>query len=247
MDWWTIGLIAVIAVGLAAIVFGALSDRRKNRKAVTQMLSPPPRTIPQLPESTKPPHYLSGLQARRPPPSNERPALSEESRHEIAHQLRSRETTKINIGYASEAFITDRGTRWAILDRPRVLTSAEPIMSIRELISVVEHMITDGSPLVVVAPSMAPDVLSTLEVNHIQRKIDLVVVLTQDPLPVDAIVEATGAQLVSRVDLQTGYLADADLGRCDRWVSDAKHSYLIGRMVAPSDTGDGDQDQQGQA
>lgn len=240
MDAWTIGLIAVIVVGLAVIIFGALYDRRKNRRAVAEMLSPPPRRIPQLPEGARSPHYVSGLQARRPPAQN-RPELSDDERRQVSHQLKSRSTVKINIGYASAAFVSDAGSGLAIVDQPRVLASAEPIMSIRELISVLEHMITDHTPLVIIAPSMAPDVLDTLEVNHIQRKIDLVVILTQDPIPVDAVVSATGAQLISRVDLQTGYLADVDLGRCHRWVSDAKHSYIVSGQTAELDSNHQDQ------
>jgi hypothetical protein len=100
-------------------------------------------------------------------------------------------------------------------------------MNVRELISVVEHMIVDRTPLVVVAPSMAADVLDTLEVNHIQRKLDLLVVLTRDPVPTDAITRVTGATLVSRVDLQTGSLADRDLGRCRRWISDRRRSHIV--------------------
>ena len=100
-------------------------------------------------------------------------------------------------------------------------------MAIRELVTVLEHMITDASPLVVVAPSMAPDVLDTLEVNHLRRALDLVVLVSRDPVPIDTIVEATGATLISRVDLQTGYLSDQELGRCARWVSDRKASYLV--------------------
>lgn len=109
-------------------------------------------------------------------------------------------------------------------------------MSVRELISVIEHMITDGTPLVVVAASMAPEVLKTLEVNHIQRKLDLVVVLSLDPVQVDRIVAATGATLISRVDLQTGYVADADLGRCQVWASDKRRTRIV--VEAPPGTDD---------
>lgn len=233
MDRWTIGLVVMFAVGLAVIVFGALADRRKNRRAVAQMLSPPPRTIPRLPVEAPTPRYVSALQARRV--TDPRPPLEDDQRRRLDRQLKSAATVRIPLGFASEAFVTDEPTRRAVLDHPRVLVCAEPIMAIRELIGVLEHMITDGTPLVVVAPSMGPDVLDTLEVNHLQRSLDVVAILSRDPVPVDMIVESTGAKLISRVDLQMGYLSDQDLGRCARWISERKASYVVPELSDPTD------------
>lgn len=226
MDGWVIGLIALLVVGIAVIAYGGLSDRRKHRKAVAEMLSPPPRTIPHLTAGAERPRYLPARAALRPPPGNERPALTDAERQKVGRLIKSRDTVTVDVGYASDAFVTDERSGWAVLDQPRILASAEPIMSVRELVSVIEHMITDRTPLVVVVPSMAPEVLQTLAVNHIQRQLDLLVLLSVDPVPVDRIVSATGATLISRIDLQTGYLADADLGRCGRWISDNRHSYI---------------------
>lgn len=227
MDGWVIGLIALLVVGVAVIAYGGISDRRKHNKAVAQLFSPPPRSIPQLSKEGDRPHYLPATVALRPPASGARSEPTDEERAAVTRQLRAQDTTAVDLGYASDAFVTDHRTHQAIVDQARVLVSAESIMSVRELISVIEHMIIDNTPLVVVAPSMAPEVLQTLEVNHIQRKLDLLVCLSADPVPVDKITDATGATLISRVDLQTGYLADADLGHCARWVSDARRSYLI--------------------
>jgi len=38
VDPWSIGLIALIVVGLAAIIFGALWDRRRNKRRAAEML-----------------------------------------------------------------------------------------------------------------------------------------------------------------------------------------------------------------
>jgi hypothetical protein len=226
MDGWTIGLIAILVVGVAVIAYGALSDRRRNRRAVTEMLSPPPRTIPRLPGNAPVPQYLSSVQARRP--SQQRPALDDQQQQTITEQLKASDTVRVKIGYASDAFITDPSSGRTVLDDPRILVCSESIMNIRELIAVLEHMIIDHTPLVVVARAMAPEVLDTLEVNHLQRRIDLVVLLSRDPLPTEVITAATGARPIERVDLQTGYVADHDLGRCSRWISDRRSSYIIG-------------------
>ena len=68
--------------------------------------------------------------------------------------------------------------------------------------------------LVVVAPSLATDVLATLEVNVIQQKLRLLAVTTQDQNMLTRIAELTGATLLERSDLQAGYVPSEQLGRC---------------------------------
>jgi hypothetical protein len=226
MDGWVIGLIVLLAVGTAVIAYGGIADRRRHRRAVAQLLSPPPRTIPHLPAGAPAPRYLSAQQAHRPP-ANARPEPTATERGRLESELDRASTRTVPVGFASDGFVTDTATGRAVLDDARVLVSAEPIMNIRELVPAIEHMIIDGTPLVITAPAIAPDVLDTLEVNHIQRKLDLVVVVTRDPVATDMITEATGASLVSRVDLQTGSLADRDLGRCRHWVSERKRTRIV--------------------
>lgn len=238
VDGWIIGLIALCIVGIALIGFGAFWDRRRHRQAAIQMLSPPARDIPQLPTDVDAPVYLSAVQARRRPSTPAagrsrddtdaaRTGPDADDRTQPAGQLEDDDTIRIAVGYASPDFVTDPTTRRAVLDEPRVLVTAEPVMAIRELIGPLEHMLADGSPLVIVVPSMAPDVLDTLEVNLIQRRLQILVVWTTAPEPADDICAATGARLLSRVDLQSGYVTDADLGHCRRWVCDRDTSYVM--------------------
>lgn len=239
VDSWLIGLIALCVVGIAVIGFGAFWDRRRHRQEVAEMLSPPERDIPHLPADAGAPAYLPGAQARRRPPrsasrSPQRAAegppsteLDALERAEVARQLVDNSTVCIPVGYASGDFVTDSSSKAAILDRPRVLVSAEPVMAIRELIGPLEHMMTDQSAVVIVAPSMTTDVLKTLQVNQIQQRLRVLVVLDTDPEPADTICSVTQARLIDRVDLQSGYVTDADLGFCHRWISYSNTTYLI--------------------
>ena len=128
---WTLGLVAVIVVGLAVIVFGALSDRAKTRRAAAEMLSPPQRTIPQFSPDTPAPQYLSDLQARRPPEEAPSTELSASEREQLARRLRDPSTLKVDAGWLSRDFVTDPGSGQAVLDSPRVLVCLEPIESTR--------------------------------------------------------------------------------------------------------------------
>src|SRR5215212_4091032 len=176
MDPWNIGLIVLIVAGLAAIVFGALWDRRRNKRRAAEMLAPPPRVIPRFRPDAPAPHYLSDLQARRRPAGTEGRALTPEERERINRQIAEAQTVTIATGYASRDFVTDSTSGWAVLDHPASLACADPVESIRELLPVLERLIMTGTPLVVLAPRMSAEAQSTLEVNAIQQTMRLLAV-----------------------------------------------------------------------
>jgi hypothetical protein len=226
VDPWSIGLIALIIAGLGAIVFGALWDRRRNKRRAAEMLAPPRRTIPRFKPDAPAPHYLSDLQARRRP-ENARPTdLSDAERQSITEQLADHSTVTVDAGYASADFITDQRSGWAVLERPAVLVCGDPIETFRELLGPLEKLILSGTPLVVVAPAIAPEVLATLEVNAIRRTMPLLAVIC-GASRLSTIAAACQAMIIDRSDRQSGYVAPDHLGHCERWISTAKSSHLI--------------------
>jgi hypothetical protein len=224
---WALGLVAVIVVGLAAIVFGALWDRRRTRLAEQEMLAPPQRHIPQFRPDSPAPAYLSQLQARRPPEGATSTALSPAERDELSEQLRDPSTLTLNAGYASRDFVTDPDSAQAVLDTPAILVCADHVESVRELVSLLEKCSLSGTPLVVVAPSMSAEVIATLEVNQIRQTMRVLAVVLAAPDVRQHLAHLSGAQLRSRSDLQSGYVWPEHLGRCARWVSGAKRSHVI--------------------
>jgi hypothetical protein len=226
VDLWQVGLIAVIVIGFGLVVFGALWDRARNQRRAREMLSPPPRMIPQFRPDAPAPHYLSDLQARRRPSGAGGVALTPEERAHINRQIADAQTVTISTGYASRDFVTDPTSGWAVLDHPAVLVCADPVGSIRELLPVLERLIMTGTPLVVLAPQLASEVQSTLEVNAIQQSMRLLAV-TPDAAALASLAAACGATPVDRSDRQAGYLPPERLGRCERWVSTAKASHVI--------------------
>jgi hypothetical protein len=226
VDPWSIGLIVLIVVGLAAIIFGALWDRRLNKRRAAEMLAPPRRTIPHFKPDAPAPHYLSDLQARRRPENAEQTDLSDAERESINQQLADPRTVSVAAGYASRDFITDSSSGWAVLEQPAVLVCADPVQTFRELLGPLEKLILTKTPLVVVAPAIAPEVLATLEVNAIQRTMPLLAVIC-DEAQLSTIAAACQALLIDRSDRQSGYLAPDQLGHCERWISTAKSSHLV--------------------
>jgi hypothetical protein len=233
VDPWNVGLVVVIVVGLAVIIFGALRDRTRNKRRATAMLSPPARAIPRFQPDAPAPHYLSDLQARRAPEAAEPTELTQQEREAIAGELKDPATVTIKAGYASRAFLTDQTSSWAVLEEPAVLVCQDAVESFRELLGILEKLILTKTSLVLVAPAIAPEVLATLEVNKIQQTMRLLAV-TPDEAGLDTIAKTCRATAVYRRDRQAGDVGEDRLGHCKRWVSTAKASYLIGAKDAHS-------------
>jgi len=82
------------------------------------------------------------------------------------------------------------------------------------------------TPLVVVAPSIASDVLATLEVNTIRQTMRLLAV-SCDQKCCGTVAAACQAMIMDRSDRQSGSLGPEHLGHCERWISTATSSHLI--------------------
>ena len=89
-----------------------------------------------------------------------------------------------------------------------------------------EKLILSKTPLVVVAPAIAPDVLATLEVNTIRQTMRLIAVICHEK-GLSAVAAACHAMIIDRSDRQSGYLGPDDLGHCERWISSATSSHLV--------------------
>lgn len=226
MDSWILGLIVVAVIGVTVIVYGAVSDRRRRQHALDQLASPPKRDIPRFSPDSPAPHYLTELEAHRPPEHAPSTDLSDEERTEIAALIKDQATVTLPVRRASDHFVTDKASGWSVLDAPRVLLCADPIHSVRELLGVLERTIAARGSLVIMAPEFSDDVRKTLEVNQIRRMLGVLAV-TGDAEALAAAAEATGATVVPAGDLRAGYLPDDALGRCARWIAEPRASHVV--------------------
>ncbi len=231
MEPWILGLVALVVVGIAVILFGALRDRQLNRRREAAMLAPPPRMIPQFDTRSHGPHYVSEFQARRPPTGTAADRLSREQRAEIEAEIERSDTLTLETGYADRGFVTDTETGWAVLDHPAIVVCADPVTSIRELLPTIEPLNLDRRAFVLLAPELSDEVRATLAVNVIQRKLRAVVVVA--PVPeLQAVTDLVGALPLDRGDRQSGYVGPEALGQVARWVSTRSASYVVTRGEA---------------
>jgi hypothetical protein len=223
---WVVVMVVVVAVALVLTVYGALHDRRLNRRRAAEMLGPPKREIPNLPAEARSPAYVTEAQARRRP-SAPSPSEPVDSLREQGDGLGDQGVeVEIGVGYASADFVTDEATGEVVLRNPLVLVCADDVETVRELLPALEQALRTGQPLVVVAPTIAKDVLGTLEVNAIQGKVPGVAVLADDAVRAE-VVAASGSEPVTRTDLRSGWMSPEAFGHLDRWTSTAKRSRLV--------------------
>lgn len=210
-------MIVIVVIAAILTVYGALSDRALNRRRAAEMLSPPQRDIPNLPEGARPPHYVTEAQARRRPDRASSPANGPREPDQGS--------VEIAVGYASADFVTP-GSRAAVLEEPLVLVCNDDVETLRELLPALEQALRTGRPLVVVAPAIAKDVLGTLEVNAIQDKVRGAALLADAAVRAQ-VVEASGAVPVDSTDRRSGWLDPQALGRVVRWTSTDRTTRVV--------------------
>jgi len=86
------------------------------------------------------------------------------------------EGVELDRGFASSYFVNDLKNFEVIFDNPYILVTTIPINTINQIRSIIEYIKQNNRPLVIVTEEINKDVLSTLVLNSIQKKIKIVVI-----------------------------------------------------------------------
>lgn len=211
-------------VGVVALFLAARRDRRSAARVRAAMKSVPDREIPRFDPETPAPEYLAELEARERPPAAPSTDLGAAERSELRRLIASDRAVRLDGGYPDRDFATDAETGWAVLPDALILYTADEVAAMRELLPVLDQMPASQS-LVVVAPRFGDEVIGTLRVNMIQRKLRAVPVLSAADLTTT--IAATGGEMVTSQDLKAGYLPRTALGEARWWISDPDTSWII--------------------
>lgn len=79
-------------------------------------------------------------------------------------------------GFASSYFITDLKKFEVVYENPYLLIANSPIHSLNQLSEIIEHIQLKNRPLVIVAEDISKEILSSLVLNNIKKKFQVVVV-----------------------------------------------------------------------
>jgi chaperonin GroEL len=142
----------------------------------------------------------------------------------LATELEITEGLQFDKGYLSPYFVTDSESMEAVLEDAYVLLHREKISAIADLLPLLEKVLADGRPLLIVAEDVDGEALSTLVVNSIRKTLRVVAVKSpffgdRRKAFMDDLATATGAQVVSsEVGLKLAETGLEGLGRVRRAV-----------------------------
>ena len=134
----------------------------------------------------------------------------------LATDLEITEGLQFDKGYLSPYFVTDPESMEAVLENAYVLLHREKISAIADLLPLLEKVLADGRPLLIVAEDVEGEALSTLVVNSIRKTLHVVAVKSpffgdRRKAFMDDLAIATGGTVItSEVGLT---LADAGLDK----------------------------------
>lgn len=83
---------------------------------------------------------------------------------------------ELDKGFASSYFVTDLKTFEVVFEKPYILITNISIESINQIRDILEYVKKNNRSLVIIAEEINKDVLSTLVLNNLQKKIKIVVV-----------------------------------------------------------------------
>jgi len=144
-------------------------------------------------------------------------------------------------GYLSPYFVNNNERMQAVHDDGYVLLANCKLTGLQELVGVLEQVLREQKPLLIVADEVEGAALQTLIVNKLRSNLNVVAIKApgygsgRDAFLQDIAV-MTGAKIASpATGLSVEKMTRADLGRCKRFVVDAKSTTIVGTGATASD------------
>jgi chaperonin GroEL len=137
-------------------------------------------------------------------------------------------------GYLSPYFVTDPEKMEAVLESPLVLLYEKKISFLKDLLPLLESVVKEGRPLLVIAEDVDGEALATLVVNKLRGALHAVAVKApgfgdRRKAMLQDIAVLTGGQLIAEeLGMKLEHLSTRDLGGADRVVIDKENTTLIG-------------------
>ena len=144
------------------------------------------------------------------------------------------EGIEIDKGFASSYFVTDLKSFTTVYENPYILITNQPINSINQIREVIEYIKLNNKPLVLVAEEINKEILSTLVLNSIQKKLKIVVVrytsikFIKNGLLEDlSLLTHSNYYIPTIKNEETKILTVDDLGQCEKVIITKEKSTFI--------------------
>ncbi|AWE08894.1 chaperonin GroEL [Lysinibacillus sp. 2017] len=136
-------------------------------------------------------------------------------------------------GYASHYMVTDTDKMEAVLDNPYILITDKKIASIQEILPVLEQVVQQGRPILIIAEDVEGEALATLVVNKLRGTFNAVAVKApgfgdRRKAMLEDIAILTGGQVITQdlgLDLKTADLTS--LGRAVKVIVSKDNTTIV--------------------
>ena len=136
-------------------------------------------------------------------------------------------------GYSSHYMVTDTDKMEAVLDNPYILITDKKIASIQEILPVLEQVVQQGRPILIIAEDVEGEALATLVVNKLRGTFNAVAVKApgfgdRRKAMLEDIAILTGGQVITQevgLDLKTADLTS--LGRAAKVVVSKDNTTIV--------------------
>ncbi|MBC3189781.1 chaperonin GroEL [Pseudonocardia sp. C8] len=151
----------------------------------------------------------------------------------LATELEITEGLQFDKGYLSPYFVTDSESMEAVLEDPYILLHRDKISSIQDLLPLLEKVLGEGKPLLIVAEDVEGEALSTLVVNSIRKTVKVAAVKSpffgdRRKAFMDDLAIATGGQVINpEVGLKLSEAGLELLGRARRIVVTKDNTTIV--------------------
>ncbi|HEX9892514.1 MAG TPA: chaperonin GroEL [Gemmatimonadales bacterium] len=161
-------------------------------------------------------------------------AITVEEAKGIETTLEVVEGMQFDRGYLSPYFVTDPAKMEAVLDNPLVLLHEKRIVSLKDMLPLLEQVAKLGRPLLVVAEDVEGEALATLVLNKVRGLLQSVAVKApgfgdrRKEMLQDMGILTNGRVLAEEMGVTLAHLTAEELGTAVRVVSTREHTTLIG-------------------
>ncbi len=136
-------------------------------------------------------------------------------------------------GYLSPYFVTDPGTMEAILEEPYILVFEKKITNIKDLVPVLEQVVQQSKPLLIIAEDVEGEALATLVINRLRGTLQVTAVKApgygdrRKAMMEDIGILTNATPVFEALGKKLETLTLADLGRAKKVLIDKDNTTII--------------------
>lgn len=136
-------------------------------------------------------------------------------------------------GYLSPYFVTDPTTMTAVLEDAYILVFEKKITSIKDLVPLLEQVVQQGKPLLIVAEDVEGEALATLVINRLRGTFQCVAVKApgygdrRKAMMEDISILSGGVAIFEALGMKLENLTLSDLGRAKKIIIDKDNTTII--------------------